>query len=258
MSALLVWLVPRGNGLQTILNFALKRNTGIQVPFCPFSRSVVTGCASLYIRPSRRVVHKKLELSICSRDTTGFNLPGNQNKVVYFGTSSNPEELDQGRLIYVGNLARSVLGVKLFSYSSSVCSLCVMPYILFKTGIGYHSIIVQAAFYVTVGLFTFITPVALHFITKGYVVRLYHNSVTDTYTAITYSVFLAEKKTVFHQSDVTIPGVSKMFTTFYAKNSSMLINPMLFLDTSDYKHLLGYDKPFAFDAEEFDKSDKDR
>ncbi|XP_038245076.1 transmembrane protein 70, mitochondrial [Dermochelys coriacea] len=167
-----------------------------------------------------------------------------------FSTSSFNGQPEDGRLVYTGNLAKTVLGVKFFSYSTSIFSFCMMPYIIFKTGIGVESVILQTAFYGIVGFFTFITPVTLHLLTKGYVVRLYHKAETDTYTAITYNAILAEKRTVFHQRDVKVPDISKMFTTFYAKTKSMLVNPMLFTYPQDYNHLMGYDKPFYFDLKE--------
>ncbi|KAJ1192553.1 hypothetical protein NDU88_001860 [Pleurodeles waltl] len=172
-----------------------------------------------------------------------------------FTTSSSSVSREYGRLVYVGNLARAVLGVKFFSYSTSIFSLCVMPYVMFKSGVGADSVALQMAFYSIMGFFTFVTPVTLHLLTKGYVVRLYHKPDTDTYTAVTYNMFLAEKRTVFHQQDVRVPGVSKMFTTFYARSKSMLVNPMLFNNPQEYSHLMGYDKPFTFDFEELKESE---
>lgn len=171
-------------------------------------------------------------------------------------TSSTPALSKDGELIYTGNMGKAVLGVKFFSYSSSMFSLCVMPYVLLKTGIGVNSFALQVAFCGFIGFFTFLTPVLLHLITKGYVVRLYHNKDTETYTAITYNALLVEKRTVFHQSDVTIPDVSRMFTSFYAKKKSMLVNPMLFALPHDYNHLMGYDRPFTFDTDDLNKPDK--
>ncbi|XP_069477317.1 transmembrane protein 70, mitochondrial [Ambystoma mexicanum] len=170
------------------------------------------------------------------------------------GTSSFSDSTDDGRLVYIGNLARSVFGVKIFSYSTSLFTLCVMPYVLSKSGIGVDSIALQIAFCSIIGFFTFVTPCALHLMTKGYVIRLYHKLETDSYTAVTYNMFLAEKRTVFHQHDVKVPGVSKMFTTFYAGSKSMLVNPMLFSTPHEYNHLMGYDKPFSFDMEELKES----
>ncbi|XP_075561402.1 transmembrane protein 70, mitochondrial [Pelecanus crispus] len=171
-------------------------------------------------------------------------------------TSSPHEHPEHGRLVYKGNLAKAVLGVRFFSYSTSIFNLFMMPYIMLKTGIGFESLIIQAAFYGLIGFFTFVTPVTLHVLTKGYVIRLYYKDEMDTYTAITYNAILAEKATVFHQKDVKIPDITKMFTTFYAKTKSMLVNPTLFPNPQDFNHLMGYDKSFYFNLEEEKEADE--
>uniref|UniRef100_UPI0037E8DE95 transmembrane protein 70, mitochondrial n=1 Tax=Semicossyphus pulcher TaxID=241346 RepID=UPI0037E8DE95 len=158
-----------------------------------------------------------------------------------------------GQLVYTGNLGRAVRGVKMFSYSTSGASLFLMPHILLQSGLGVQSVALQAAFCGVISFFTFLTPVILHLITKGYVVRLYHHPDTDTYTAVTYSVFLTEKRSVFHQRQVRIPAVSRMFTTFYAGKEGLLVNPDLFPIPQDYNHLMGYDKPFSFHPEDMNR-----
>ncbi|XP_061294996.1 transmembrane protein 70, mitochondrial [Bos javanicus] len=160
------------------------------------------------------------------------------------------DKSEDGRLIYTGNLARTVFGVKCFSYSTSLISLAFLPYIFAQNNVIFGSLPLQILFYGTIGSFTVITPALLHFLTKGYVIRLYHEARTDTYKAITYSVVLSEKSTVFHQNDVKIPNSTHVFTTFYAKTKSLLVNPALFPNPEDYNHLMGYDKPFTFDLEE--------
>ncbi|XP_066120787.1 transmembrane protein 70, mitochondrial [Saccopteryx bilineata] len=160
------------------------------------------------------------------------------------------KKTEDGRLIYTGNLARTVFGVKCFSYSTSMISLAFLPYIFAQNNIIFGSLPLQILFYGIIGSFTVITPVLLHFVTKGYVIRLYHEATTDTYKAITYNVVLSETSTVFHQKDVKIPSSTHVFTTFYAKTKSLLVNPGLFPNPQDYDHLMGYDKPFTFDMEE--------
>lgn len=157
---------------------------------------------------------------------------------------------EDGRLIYTGNLARTVFGVKCFSYSSSLLSLACLPYIFTQNNVIFGSLPLQILFYGIIGSFTVITPALLHFLTKGYVVRLYHEATSDTYKAVTYSILLTETNTVFHQNDVKIPDSAHVFTTFYAKTKSLLVNPLLFVDPKDYDHLMGYDKPFTWDVEE--------
>uniref|UniRef100_A0AC11EAZ2 Transmembrane protein 70 n=1 Tax=Ovis aries TaxID=9940 RepID=A0AC11EAZ2_SHEEP len=160
------------------------------------------------------------------------------------------DKSEDGRLIYTGNLARTVFGVKCFSYSTSLISLAFLPYIFAQNNVIFGSLPLQILFYGTIGSFTVITPALLHFLTKGYVIRLYHEARTDTYKAVTYSVVLSETSTVFHQNDVKIPNSTHVFTTFYAKTKSLLVNPALFPNPEDYNHLMGYDKPFTFDLEE--------
>nr|XP_044999857.1 transmembrane protein 70, mitochondrial [Jaculus jaculus]XP_045006299.1 transmembrane protein 70, mitochondrial-like [Jaculus jaculus] len=160
------------------------------------------------------------------------------------------DKSEDGRLIYTGNLARAVFGVKCFSYSTSVISLTFLPYVFSQTNVSFGSLPLQILFYGILGSFTVITPTLLHFLTKGYVIRLYHEPTTDMYKAITYNVVLSETSTVFHQNDVKIPDGPHMFTTFYAKTKSLLVNPVLFRNPEDYDHLMGYDKPFTFDVEE--------
>lgn len=147
-------------------------------------------------------------------------------------------------------------GVKLFSYSTTGASLVIMPNILLQTGLGVQSFAVQALFCGVIGFFTFLTPAILHFLTKGYVIRLYHDADRDTYTAITCSIFLTEKRIRFHQTQVTIPAISKMFTNFYADKMGLLVNPDLFLIPNDYNHLMGYDKPFTFDIDDKSTAEK--
>lgn len=140
--------------------------------------------------------------------------------------------------------------MKCFSYSTSLISLAFLPYIFAQNNIIFGSLPLQILFYGIIGSFTVITPTLLHFLTKGYVIRLYHEATTDTYKAITYNVVLLETSTVFHQNDVKIPNSTHVFTTFYAKTKSLLVNPALFPNPEDYNHLMGYDKPFTFDVEE--------
>ena len=44
--------------------------------------------------------------------------------------------------------------------------------------------------------FTFATPLLIHWMSKKYVTELLYNKIDDSYTAITYSLLLREKKVV--------------------------------------------------------------
>ena len=142
---------------------------------------------------------------------------------------------------------------RIFCYGNSMLCLCLMPQAMINTNLAHQSLAMQAFFCGVMGVFTFITPVLLHVVTKGYVVRLSHDADTDTYTAVTYNILLMEKKTVFHQKKVKVPSVTGMFTTFYADKMGLLVNPDLFPLPQDYNHLMGYDQPFNFDEDDLDK-----
>ncbi|XP_058504635.1 transmembrane protein 70, mitochondrial [Solea solea] len=171
----------------------------------------------------------------------------------FTSTSTHSED---GHLIYTGGLTNAIRGVRMFSYSTSCTSLFLMPYLVSKKLVGTDNFALQVAFGCAIGFFTFVTPVFLHLMTHGYVMRLYHNPDKDTYTAITFSVFLTEKRNTFHQSQVKIPAVSQMFTTLYAGTKGLMVNPDLFAIPHDYNHLMGYDKPFSFDLDDVDRPDK--
>ncbi|XP_030571209.1 transmembrane protein 70 homolog, mitochondrial [Drosophila novamexicana] len=147
--------------------------------------------------------------------------------------------------IYYGTLAPRMKIVKLFSLTTSLAGLAAQP-ILLEQGmkIGGTG---MAVFLCTIGgFFTFVTPLLLHFITKKYVTELHYNPVTEEYTATTISLILLKVKTTFRPSDVTVPEVPGMFTSFLVKNRPLFVDPALFDDPEHYVRIMGYDKPIDF------------
>ena len=45
-----------------------------------------------------------------------------------------------------------------------------------------------------ISFFTLATPFLIHFVSKKYVTELYYNRQDDSYTAVTYSILLRQKK----------------------------------------------------------------
>ncbi|CAN9502856.1 unnamed protein product [Ophioblennius macclurei] len=219
--------------------------------------SVVRSCANIRLAVLLRHASQYSACRLpgaCTRSPFTLKQPPVSLLPARWLSSAAPSENEN--LIYTGTLGTAVRGVKMFSYCTSGTSLVLMPQILLKTGIGVNSLALQVAFCTVIGIFTFLTPLLLHLFTKGYVVRLYHNPDSDTYTAVTYSAFLTETRSIFHQSQVRIPAVGKMFTTFYGNGKGFLVNPDQFPTPHDYNHLMGYDKPFSFSEEDLDKPDR--
>ncbi|KAH8270353.1 hypothetical protein KR018_008465 [Drosophila ironensis] len=158
-------------------------------------------------------------------------------------TKKEPEEALQR--IYYGTLAPRMKVVKFFSLSTSLAGLAAQP-ILLEQGmkIGGTG---MAVFLCSVGgFFTFVTPLLLHFITKKYVTELHFNPQTQEYTATTISLLLQKIKTKFRVSDVVVPEVPGMFTSFVVDKRPLFVDPALFDDPEHYVKIMGYDKPIDF------------
>lgn len=94
-------------------------------------------------------------------------------------------------------------------------------------------------------IFTFVTPVLLHLITKKYVLEVKHNPRTDEYIATTATVFLTRRNTKFKVEEIHIPDFDGMFTAFEVgpKRVPLFVDPTGFTDTHHYARFMGYDKP---------------
>ncbi|KAI8519940.1 mitochondrial proton-transporting ATP synthase complex assembly [Branchiostoma belcheri] len=154
-----------------------------------------------------------------------------------------------GRLLYKGALANIVTKVKFFSYSTSLLGISLMTPIFWHGGVSHFNVFAQVAIYFMSIGFILVSPAVLHYLSKGYVVRMYHDAAKDQYTVVTYNLILREKKTRFTQEDVKVPELRRMFTTFMAGGKGYLVNEASFYRAQDYDHLMGYDKPFDFDMD---------
>lgn len=104
-----------------------------------------------------------------------------------------PDDEILGQSIYSGKYTSRIIRVKLFSLATSMMCLYAQP-ILYTQGQVVGGAGLGVLICSIVGIFTFVTPVLLHFVTKKYVVDVKYNKNTDVYTAITVSFFLFRKK----------------------------------------------------------------
>lgn len=100
---------------------------------------------------------------------------------------------DGSEIIYVGKFKSRIIRVKLFSLTTSVMGVAAQPILLEKGmemgGKGLAAFLCSLA-----GIFTFVTPVLLHFVTKKYVINITHDQKIDEYTATTVSFFLLKNQ----------------------------------------------------------------
>lgn len=109
-------------------------------------------------------------------------------------TPKSPQYDETGaEIIYTGKFKSRIIRVKLFSLSTSMMGLAAQPTLVEKGmemgGTGLAVFLCSMA-----GIFTFVTPVLLHFVTKKYVIKITHDPKTDEYVATTVSFFLMKNE----------------------------------------------------------------
>jgi len=146
--------------------------------------------------------------------------------------------------IYRGILATQIKLVKGFSLTTSLISLSCQPVLYYSLQSGSEKpmalMLGMGAF---MSFFTFATPLLVHYVSKKYVTEMYYNRMTDTYTAITYSLFLRKNQIKFRSSDVHVPDIPGMFTTFKARNVPLFVESGQFYSIYHYGKIMGYEKP---------------
>jgi len=153
---------------------------------------------------------------------------------------SNTEDHDQE--IYQGILSTQIKLVKTFSLMTSCIGLAFQP-VLYSYSSSAGSMVAVVATGAFLSFFTFATPILIHSISKKYVTKLYYNEAKDKYTAVVYSLFLKPRKIEFKLSDVHVPDIPGMFTTFKARNVPLFVEGSQFNEPMHYGKIMGYDKP---------------
>uniref|UniRef100_A0A1I8NYY3 Transmembrane protein 70 homolog, mitochondrial n=1 Tax=Stomoxys calcitrans TaxID=35570 RepID=A0A1I8NYY3_STOCA len=168
----------------------------------------------------------------------------------HYATKSNDIGLDTNALqrVYYGSLAPRMKAVKIFSLSTSLAGLAAQP-ILMEQGMKLGGTGMAVFLCGFAGIFTFVTPFLLHFITKKYVTEIHYNPQTEEYVATTISIILQKIQTKFRPSDVKVPEVPGMFTSFMVGNKALFVDPALFDDPEHYVRIMGYDKPIDLKLE---------
>jgi len=151
------------------------------------------------------------------------------------------------KTIYKGILSTQIKLVKSFSLLTSAIGLSCQPLLLMKITGATGNLALAGVGGTFLAFFTFATPLLIHYISKKYVTELVYNKIEDSYTAITYSLLLREKKVNFKISDVKIPDIPGMFTTIIVGREKQI--PLFvdgahaFSDPQHYVKIMGYDKP---------------
>ncbi|GFS30344.1 transmembrane protein 70-like protein [Nephila pilipes] len=87
------------------------------------------------------------------------------------------------------------------------------------------------------------TPFLLDWITRRYVLRLDYDPSTQLFTAHTFNIITQKKELTFSASDVTVPDIPGMLTSFHAKGKPLFVDAGRVQDPDAYSIMMGYDKP---------------
>jgi hypothetical protein len=151
------------------------------------------------------------------------------------------QERKYGKLIYKGQTTSKLKAIKIFSISTSLIGLGLVPYICTLQDIPLFAQVMALA---TTTLFTLCTPFFLQLLTRRHVNRLYYDYDKDKFTAFIFNFFLLEYKIEFSLNDIIVSD--GIFTTFLIKNLNkrpLFVDYNQIYDVSLVEKILGYDKP---------------
>lgn len=155
-------------------------------------------------------------------------------------TATNNKQDSRGRLIYEGLLTQRILYLKCLSVSSSILLGGCYYHLIATKGYSIAIASVGLAF----GPF-FVSPFAVSWFFRRYVTKLYHDELSDTYTAEHYGWLLSKREHQFKPQDVKIADSISIINTFKAKGKPFFLNDEDLIDASSvsaYKHMLNLDK----------------
>lgn len=155
-------------------------------------------------------------------------------------------------LIYTGVLNKKLFWVKFVSLTSSVVGLCMLPMGFMKCLENNNNI---AAFGILtlMAVFTFGTPIFLHFITRSYALHIYYNKNKDNYIVERFTFFLRTNQIEFTSADVVTPTIDRMFASVLIKKQPVFMDYKRFSNFDHYYNIMGFDKPLDFKLEDSDE-----
>ncbi|RWS22787.1 transmembrane protein 70-like protein [Leptotrombidium deliense] len=155
----------------------------------------------------------------------------------------------EDKLIYEGILSKKFKIVKYFSLSTSGIGLLLQPMFISKA-LSSGAVVVGVVGFMGFGIVC--SPILLNLIAKRYITELYFNEKERIFTAYYLNFFNRRKSLSFKASDVHIPTVPGMFTTFQVFGKiPLFIDQEVVTDLKAYEHLMGFDKPIPSLFEKF-------
>ncbi|KAH9281956.1 Transmembrane protein 70, mitochondrial [Echinococcus granulosus] len=145
--------------------------------------------------------------------------------------------------VYTNPVSNLVVGVKLFSLTSSGLVLAAQPFLFSK----FATMASFAPFLISSLSFAALTPAILHVLTRSCVFKINYNSQTGRFTAYTKTIFLRPKKVEFSLEEVSYSVASLCFANMTVnKKTTLLVLESGFSDPEMKNQLFGLDRPIKF------------
>ena len=152
-------------------------------------------------------------------------------------TSSMESESSKFELIYTAPLKGAIRTVKVFSLSTATAAVLGGPVLVWlgNPSVPLSGRIIMSSLVMLVGIST---TALLHWLVKGYVIRMYYNEETKMVQLYTLSVFGRKKLHEFNISEARPPSATA-FSSFQARGKSYFVHAEVFKDKKILSGLLG-------------------
>lgn len=154
-------------------------------------------------------------------------------------------------IIYNGTLTNKVRNIKIISLLTSAISVISQPIIYMKI-LEEDNLIGAGTLFALLNIVTISSPLLIYFLTRRYVIEIYHYPNEEKYTAKLYSFLCKEREITFTPNDVVEPKtqITGAFTTCVVGGKPLLFDENNFVDPKHYKIIMNYNKPIDFVVEE--------
>ena len=151
---------------------------------------------------------------------------------VYSSTAGSDE--GEFELVYRGPLRSAVRAVKVFSLTTCAIALVGGPFLVMmgNPSVPLVGRVLMTSFVMLIGIST---TLILHWLMKGYVIKMYYDPKSEHLRVYTLTMFAGKRGHTFHLSEAGPPESLAAFSTFQAQGKSYFMHTEVW----DNKELLG-------------------
>ena len=156
----------------------------------------------------------------------------------WYSRAATDHELGEVKHVYTAPLKGAVRAIKIFSLTTAITALFGAPVLVW---FGNPTVPVAARIAISslVVLAGISTTAILHWLVKGYIIKLHYAELSQTVGVDTLTIFACRKHQEFHISECGPPSQGIGFNTFRARGRSYFLHTEVFQDKKLLSALLG-------------------